>query len=103
MIQDFSMSQKTYKYVPLNLLRKQEQELKQQEESVSLLINSPKLPQQAKTSSFLEVPGIEKPRDISVYTPVKRDHTLLPESEQKEENGKEQEEEDDISLDYSII
>jgi hypothetical protein len=43
-----------------------------------------------------EVPEIEKQKDISVCIPVKRDLTLPPESELKVENGKEQEEEDDV-------
>jgi hypothetical protein len=43
-----------------------------------------------------EVPEIDKLKDISVCIPVKRDLTLHPELEQKVENGKEQEEEDDV-------
>ena len=52
-------------------------------------------------SFLLEDPEIEKPKDSSVFTPAKRDLTLPPESEPREESGKELEEEDDLF--YLII
>lgn len=46
-------------------------------------------------SFSLEVQETEKLKDFSVSIPARRDPTLPPESEPKEENGKEPEEEDD--------
>lgn len=46
-------------------------------------------------SSSSEAQEIDKPKDISVFIQVKKVHTLLQESELKEDIGKEQEEEDD--------
>ena len=53
-------------------------------------------------SFFLEVPEIEKQKDISVFTQVKEDHILLPESEPKVENSKEPGEEDDYNLCFNL-
>ena len=96
------MSLKDSESAPLNSLKKLETESKLLEENVLLSINWPKSPQPEKTSSYLEAPEIEKLKDISVFTPVKRDLTLLPESEPKVENGKELEEEDE-TIDCSTI
>lgn len=89
------MSHKDSESAPLSSPLKPETESKLLVESALLLINWPKSPPQEKTYFYLEAPEIEKLKDISVYTPDKRDLTPLPESEQKVENGKELEEEDD--------
>ena len=66
-----------------------------QKAAASPSINLLNWPPMARTSFSSEDPEIEKQKDISVFAPVKRDHTLLPASEPKAENSKELEEEDD--------
>jgi hypothetical protein len=66
--------------------------------NASLLINWLNSPQLERTSCSSEAPEIEKPRDISVSTQVKGDHTPLPESDQKVDISKEPEAEDDFYI-----
>lgn len=64
-------------------------------ESAWLSISSPKLPPPVEMSSSWEALGTEKPKDISVSTPVRRTRILPLVLDAKVENGKEPEEEDD--------
>ena len=95
MIIDYSPSQKDSESAPLNSQLKPEKELLLPRVNASLLTNLLKLPPLERMSFSSEVPEIEKPKDSSAFTQVKRDLTLPPESEPKEENGKEPEEEDE--------
>ena len=62
-----------------------------------LSINWLKLPQLEKMFFFWEVQEIEKLKDISVFTQVKRDPTPPQELDAKVEISKEPEEEDDLT------
>ena len=95
MIIDYSLSPLASEFVPSSSLPKPERESSPQKANASLSINSPRSPPPERTSSSSEVPETEKPKDSSASTPVKRVPTPPPESEPREENGKELEEEDE--------
>ena len=77
-------------------------ELQKPKDNVWLLINLHNQHQQERMFFCWEVHETEKLKDILVCIQVKRVPTLLQESGQKEENGKEQEEEDEIVFKFKL-
>ena len=95
MTPDCWLFQRDSELLPWDSPTKPDKESPPPRDNALLSINWPKSPQLGKTSSLSEVQEIEKLKDISVFTQVKRDPTLPQELDAKEDISKEPEEEDD--------
>ena len=95
MIIGFKQSLKASEFALWNSPRLQEQELLKLMVSVSLLINLLRSHPLGETSSLLEDPERDRPKDTLDFILAKKTPTQLPEFGTKAENGKEEEEGDD--------
>ena len=92
---DYSTYPKDSELSPLDSPKLPEIESQLPREAAWLSTNSHNSPPLEKTSCCLEVQETEKPKDISVFAPAKKAHTLLLVLDQLVENSKWPEEEDD--------
>lgn len=102
-ISDSLMSLKDLRSLPWDSLKELERELLLPRDPSTLSISWLNLHPPEKVFSSWEVPEIEKPSVILVFTLVKRVPILLPESEPREENSRELEEEDDAQSIHLIL